>query len=138
MHGINLPGHGEADIDHVILCGDLLVAVDSKHWPGGNYYWLSEQIMCTTPRGNERRGNPMSWGLPTLQQNFPNKRLMPVVVIHPHDGGTVATNNRNRGNNPALMTPEQLVQEVGRVCVDQQATTVDPTALTRLVGMMAK
>lgn len=138
VHGINLPGHGDADIDHAILCGDLLVAVDSKHWPGGNYYWLSEQVMCSTQKGNERRGNPMSWGLPTLQQNFPNKRLFPVVVIHSHDGGVVATNNRNRGINPVLMTPVQFVEEVGRMCVNQHATTVDPVALSKLVSMMIK
>lgn len=138
VHGINLPGHGEADIDHIILCGDLLVAVDSKHWPGGNYYWLSEQIMCTTQKGSERRGNPMSWGLPTLQHIFPNKRLFPVVVIHSYDGAAVATNNRDRGNNPVLMSPRQFVEEVGRICVDQHATTVDREALTKLVRMMAK
>ena len=138
VHSINLPGHGEADIDHVILCGDQLIAVDSKHWPGGNYYWLSEQIMCTTPKGTERRGNPMSWGLPTLQQNFPDKRLLPVVVIHSYDGATVATNNRDRGSKPVLMSPRQFVEEVGRICVDEHATTVDPVALTKLVSMMAK
>jgi hypothetical protein len=138
VHGINLPGHGEADIDHVILCGDLLIVVDSKHWPGGNYYWLSEQIMCTTPSGHEHRGNPMSWGLPTLQQCFPDKQLFPVVVIHSHDGGDVATNNRNRGANPILMTPLQFAEQVGRLCVDQQAKTVDGVALSKLVSMMAK
>jgi hypothetical protein len=138
VHGINLPGHGEADIDHVILCGDLLVAVDSKHWPGGNYYWLSEQIMCTTQNGTERRGNPMSWGLPTLQQSFPNKRVLPVVVIHSYDGAPVATNNRDRGSKPVLMSPNQFVEEIGRTCVDVRATTVDPVALTKLVSMMAK
>jgi len=101
-------------------------------------YWLSEQIMCTTPSGHEHRGNPMSWGLPIRQQGFPDKRVFPVVVVHSHDGGEIATNNRNRGTNPILMTPLQFVDQVGRLCVDQQAKTVDGVALSKLVSMMSE
>lgn len=138
VHGINLPGHGQADFDHVILCGNLLVVADSKNWSGGSYYWLSEQITATTNDGLQARGNPMSWGLPTFHQMFPNKQIIPVVVIHSHDGASLATNNRNRGANPALMTAPEFVEQIGQMCVDQHATTVDRETLTRLVQLMAK
>lgn len=138
VHGINLPGHGQADFDHVILCGNLLVVADSKNWTGGNYYWLSEQITATTNDGLQARGNPMAWGLPTFHQMFPNKQIVPVVVIHSHDGAPLATNNRNRGGNPILMTGQEFVEQIGQMCVDQHATTVDRETLTRLVRIMAK
>lgn len=138
VHGINLPGHGQADFDHVILCGNLLVVADSKNWTGGSYYWLSEQITATTNDGLQTRGNPMSWGLGTFHQMFPNKQILPVVVIHSHDGASVATNNRNRGANPVLMTPREFVEQIGQMCVDQHATTVDRETLTRLVQLMAR
>ena len=138
IHGINLPGFNRADFDHVILCGNLLVVADSKNWAGGSYYWLSEQITATTNDGLQARGNPMSWGLPTFHQMFPNKQIVPVVVIHSHDGAPLATNNRNRGANPILMTSKEFVEQVGQMCVDQHATTVDRETLTRLVQLMAK
>lgn len=138
VHGINLPGFNKADFDHVILCGNLLVVADSKNWSGGSYYWLSEQITATTNDGLQTRGNPMSWGLPTFHQLFPDKQIVPVVVIHSHDDAPLATNNRNRGANPILMTAQEFVEQVGQMCVDQHATTVDRETLTRLVQLMAK
>lgn len=138
VHGITIPGFGDADFDHVVLCGDLLVVVDSKNWSGGSYYWLSGQITATTPEGLQTRGNPMGWGLPTFQQMFADKQVIPAVVIHAHDGGAVATNNVNRGAEPLLMTPLEFVEQIGRLCVDQRAATVDRAALTRLIQMMAK
>lgn len=137
VHGILLPGHGDADIDHVLLCGDLLIPVDSKNWSGGDYYWLSNQIMSTTPSGLQRRGNPMEWALGPLQQMFPHKYLVPVIVVHSHDGVPVNTNNQGRGRNPMLMTGQQFVEQIGRMCLDQHATTVDRQALTALRNMMA-
>lgn len=138
VHGINLPGFGKADFDHVILCGDLLVVADSKNWAGGSYYWLSEQITATTNDGLQTRGNPMAWGLPAFHQLFPNKQIVPVVVIHSHDDAPLATNNRNRGANPILMTAQEFVEQIGQMCVDQHATTVDRETLTRMVQLMAK
>lgn len=138
VHSLHLPNHGQADIDHLILCGDLVVAVDSKNWSGGDYYWLSGQIMATKATGElMRRGNPMSWGLGDLAAQFPGKTLVPVIVIHSHDGRPVHTNNQGRGAHPQLMTPTEFVEQVGQWCVEQRATTVDRVALTTAVRLMA-
>lgn len=136
VHSISVPGFGEADFDHVILCGNLLVVVDSKNWSGGSYYWLSGQIMSTTPSGLQRRGNPMEWGLEAFHREFPDKALVPIVLIHSHNDYPVATNNQNRGANPILMSPIEFVEQVGQMCVDQRATGVDRVALTKLISLM--
>lgn len=137
VHGINLPDFGKADIDHVILCGDLLIPVDSKNWSGGSYYWLSGQVMATTAWGLQRRGAPMAWALEPLRQLFPDKQVVPVIVIHSHVGEQVVTNNQAKGPNATLMSPEEFVEQVGRMCLDQRAQGVDRAALTRLIRLLA-
>ena len=133
VHGL-VPGKGEADVDHAILCGNRVVLVDAKNWAGGDYYWLSGQVMSTTAEGVLPRGNPMNWALPIITRALPRKVVRPVVVIHSNNGAPVRTNNQGRNGGAELMTPIEFVETIGQWLVEADGRKIDRRALSQLVA----
>ncbi|HLS25726.1 MAG TPA: DnaJ domain-containing protein [Beutenbergiaceae bacterium] len=133
VHGL-VPGKGEADVDHVILCGNRVVLVDAKNWAGGDYYWLSGQVMSTTAQGVLPRGNPMHWAVPIIARALPRKVIRPVVVIHSNNGAPVRTNNQGRNGGAELMTPMEFVETIGQWLVEADGRKIDRRALSQLVA----
>ncbi len=133
VHGL-VPGAGEADVDHAILCGNRVVLVDAKNWAGGDYYWLSGQVMSTTADGVLPRGNPMHWALPIITRALPRKVVRPVVVIHSNNGAPVRTNNQGRNGGAELMTPLEFVETIGQWLVEADGRKIDRRALSQLVA----
>lgn len=133
VHGL-VPGAGQADIDHAILCGNRLVLVDAKNWAGGDYYWLSGQVMSTTAEGVLPRGNPMNWARPIMARAFPRTVVRPVVVIHSNNGAPVRTNNQGRDGGAELMTPVEFVETIGHWLVEVGGKKIDRRALSQLVA----
>jgi hypothetical protein len=141
VNNVRLPGGGGEDVDHTVLCGNLVFAIDSELWPGGHYAWHQDQIVHTAPEGTEvpdapaTLPDPLAVSAGGMRRLFLNEQVMSIIVIHPMDRQPVTVDNSERGRHPWLMTERDLIETLGRMCLDQETNTVDRYLLTALVQM---
>jgi hypothetical protein len=165
VHHVQLPGGGGEVMDHVLVCGNLVVPIDSEQWSGGHYAWHDGQILVTPPDGAGAQGaaaaegsaagphavahpgatqaphaptthpDPLPIASDGMRRLFLNEQVEPVIVIHSSDRAPVTTDNTEQGRHPRLMTAQDLIEQLGRECLDQDTRTVDRRVLTSVVQM---
>lgn len=88
FHNLHVPGWKTANLDHVVVRGNNLVAIDSKHWAPGDYWTLG-----STRRGWKRFPSADKIRLAdqcaALARATTCTKAMAVVVIWPSRSGRV-------------------------------------------------
>lgn len=131
---VAFPGDPGRCVGHAVLCGDRLALIDSSFWPGGQYYWWEDHLVCKLPgRAPELLAHAFPAAVQEYRRLFPDLQVRGWSVLHRRDGADVLVNNRAAGENPPLVTAAALLEEAGNWLGEGQAHTVDRMALSRLV-----
>lgn len=84
IHGLRWPGTAHADIDHVLVFGRTAIAVDSKLWRDGHYWWDGKDMYR---EGHERPPVTFGKAVASLERCLPSDvRLYGVVLAHSMTG----------------------------------------------------
>lgn len=109
VNGLHWPGTRDADIDHVLLIGEHLALIDSKHWAAGSYGWDGNTLY----RDGEVR-DPLKAGLALsalLTALSPGHLTAARAWVVVHSAGPLELEN---WHDPMvrMVTPAQLLAEL--------------------------
>lgn len=83
IHGLSWPGTDHADIDHVLIIGNVLMLVDSKYMKDGEYWFDNEELYRD---GVKLEPFKLGYALAEMRRRFPGLAMSGVVVMHSATG----------------------------------------------------
>ena len=144
LHGLHRPGTDHADIDHVLVFGKTVIAIDSKLWRPGHYWWDGRDLYR-----EGRRQHAVAFGdaVTALRRALPGRvRVIGLVAVHGWNGrlGEPWIENAAESRDPIggqmvpLLNPNDLVTMIRHLAdATPDAHVVDVRLLRVLVEQSA-
>jgi hypothetical protein len=135
LHGLKFPGSANADVDHAIVNGRVVILVDSKQFRAGQYAWAEgEGTVIENTKTGTRYANHMASARRGYRSILGSRAEVYAIVLMHGKNATVGPNNTADG--VLLATAQEAMAAMGRI-VDQEFTsTRGHVDNSRIVGRM--
>ena len=138
-HGVKFPDSKWADVDHIIVNGNKIVIVDTKHWKAGDYWWTDEKTIQRHPSAMNIKNN-MSHVLEHYSKTFPKCEVKARLLIHSTSERPLVFRNTYRGGllnktrkvSTPMVTPQEFFTEIGGWLAEEANGWVNEKVLTHL------
>jgi hypothetical protein len=121
-----------ADVDHAVLAGPRLVAIESKSWLPGHYTTDASGDLRRDGRRFRGGGSRLTESIEAYRRLLRGIEIRGALIIYPSRAGEVTT-GETLDVPAAPMPPEQFVDEIGS-WLAAEPSTVDATAFRAVLG----
>lgn len=94
FHGLKYPiGNGQADVDHLVMCGDKIALIDSKYWSGADYSWDGYDTILENGRHVQKGVTHFPKAVDAYANIFHSSTVKGFVLIHSNNSKPVTCDN---------------------------------------------
>lgn len=135
LHGLKFPGSANADVDHAIVNGRVVILVDSKQFRAGQYAWAEgEGTVIENTKTGTRYANHMASARRGYRRILGNRTEVYAIVLMHGKGAAVGPNKTADG--VLLATAQDAMAAIGRIVDQEHAATRGHVDNSRTVGRL--
>lgn len=135
VHNLRPDPGFEPFVDHAVLCGRLLLVVESHVLPGGSWSHSAEGL-----RAHGTDGAPIRLSAARaahrMQCRFRRLRVRALVVVHSADGRPIQLRAEEPSKGLQVLTAAEFAETVGQLCVEQDGRPAGRRPFSELVHLM--
>jgi hypothetical protein len=135
LHGLKFPGSANADVDHAVVNGRVVILVDSKQFRAGQYAWAeSEGTIIENTKTGTRYANHMASARRGYRRILGSRTEVYAIVLMHGKGATVGPNKTADG--VLLATAQDAMASIGAIVDREYTDTRGQTDNSRTVGRL--
>lgn len=121
VNGIEVPDHGNADVDHILLYGNTAILIDSKLYSGSTYGWSEGGIVRFPPVDDSApRRNFLATGRKYFDTVLPrNTDVHAMVLVHStRDDDVIISGDPRPAGLPLLINAREGAERIDEILTD--------------------
>lgn len=135
MHGLKFPGSANADVDHAVVNGQVVILIDSKQFRAGEYAWADgDGTVIENTKTGTRYANHMASARRGYRRILGNRTEVYAIVLMHGKGATVGRNKTADG--VLLATAQDAMGAIGRIVDQEFSDTRGQVDNSRTVGRL--
>lgn len=135
VHNLRPDPGFEPFVDHAVLCGRLLLVVESHYLPGGPWSYGADGLRAHGPGGFLIQLDAAR-AAHRMRCRFRRLTVRALVVVHTADGKPVQLTAGESSEGVQVLTAAEFAETVGQLCVQQDGRPAGRRPFSELVHLM--